>query len=116
MCRLADISDGTSETYLVGEKYLDPDHYYNGLDGGDDQCWDEGYDFDVNRWTCIGEEPAPDQPGVESIRPSAVRHAIGFQMALCDGSVRMINYGIDPETNRRLGNRHDGLPIDAKKW
>ncbi len=37
-------------------------------------------------------------------------------MAFCDGSVQMMSYAIDQETNRRLGNRHDGSAINGNKF
>jgi prepilin-type N-terminal cleavage/methylation domain-containing protein len=48
----AHISDGQSNTYLAGEKYLDPLYYQSGQSQGDDQGWNMGYDRDIVRWTC----------------------------------------------------------------
>ncbi|MGA2033483.1 MAG: DUF1559 domain-containing protein [Thermoguttaceae bacterium] len=44
-----DITDGLSSTYMVGEKYLDPDDYYTGTSQGDDQSVYSGHDRDVLR-------------------------------------------------------------------
>ena len=52
---MADISDGTSNTFLAGEKYIDPDYYLTGEDPGDDQNAYAGGDIDNQRWTgCNG--------------------------------------------------------------
>jgi len=125
-CKMADISDGVSNTYLIGERYLDPDRYEDGLEYANDQGWDLGYDYDVNRWTIYNPaydpaanfeyKPLQDQPGLMHGRAFGSAHANGFHMALCDGSVQMINYSIDPETHRRLGNRKDGQAIDGKAF
>ena len=48
--RMASVTNGAANTYLLGEKYMCPDYYENGLSGDNDQCWSCGYNYDVNRW------------------------------------------------------------------
>jgi prepilin-type N-terminal cleavage/methylation domain-containing protein/prepilin-type processing-associated H-X9-DG protein len=120
--RIADITDGTCNTYLVGEKYLDPDHYTDGAAGGDDWDMYTGFQNDICRSTYYNSTtgaawtPVQDTPGVEDDNQFGSAHSGGINMSFCDGSVRSISYTIDPETHRRLGNRKDGLPIDGSKF
>ena len=37
-------------------------------------------------------------------------------MALCDGSVQMMNYSINATVHAHLGNRKDGQAIDGKSF
>ena len=115
----ADISDGTSNTYLFAEKYLSSNNYTTNTDAGDDQNMYTGYQDDIIRWTGPGNDPAyaprQDQPA-DGVYVFGSAHSGGFHVAMCDGSVHTIAYGIDLETHRRLGNRHDNLPIDASKF
>ena len=114
--KVADVADGTSCTYLFGEKYLSPDNYANGLDDGDNETILIGGDQDIIRWTMIGTPPLQDHPGIANYRGFGSTHPGGFKMAFCDGSVRTINYEIDEETNRCLGNRKDGMVIESDKF
>jgi len=121
MVRIADIRDGTTNTYLVGERNINPDHYLTGLDPADDNNHYVGIDLDTVRWTCnnatsttcTGYRPYQDTRGVGTRYAFGSAHPGGFNMALCDGSVRLISYSIDVLTHRDLGNRKDGNPIDA---
>ena len=114
---MAMVSDGTSCTYMVGEKYLSPDSYATGLDPADNECIYSGTDNDILRTTYTRTSqrtPMLDTPGYPDPSRFGSAHANGCQMAFCDGSVQMISYTIDAETHRRLGDRQDGLPIDGK--
>ena len=56
-----------------------------------------------------------DQEGSSQSFCFGRRHANGFNMAFCDGSVQTVSYTINPAIHRCLGNRADGEAIDAKK-
>jgi prepilin-type N-terminal cleavage/methylation domain-containing protein/prepilin-type processing-associated H-X9-DG protein len=119
--KIRDIADGTSSTYLIGEKYLTSDNYENGRDNADNESMYNGYNNDTHRTTYYDAKtgtawrPMQDMPGYANWWVFGSAHADRFNMALCDGSVRSLNYSIDAETHRRLGNRTDGLTIDGKK-
>jgi len=120
--RPADIRDGLSRTIFLGEKYLNPDYY----SGTKNCCVDnntvyQGNDWDVNRWVPAVDpdtkqvlnagdrRPMQDTPGFDNCTHRfGSAHSSGFQVVLCDGSVRMISYSIDLKVLSYLGNRKDG--------
>ena len=118
LIRKSDVSDGASNTYLAGEKYLNPDFYLNGGDNGDNECAMMGDNQDIVRWSGLTPTAflaaAQDTPGNLNGGNFGAPDASGFNMALCDGSVRSVSYTIDLQTHRRLSNRNDGLPVDSK--
>jgi prepilin-type N-terminal cleavage/methylation domain-containing protein len=117
MVTMADITDGASNTYLLGEKYLNPEAYWGDGDLGDNDPL-AGDNEDSVRWTFKDGDylrPMLDSPDNQARWLFGSAHASGFFMALCDGSVRMMSYTIDPEIHKNLSNRKDGKAIDAEK-
>ncbi len=114
--KMCDVTDGTSNTYMVGEKYCDPNTYMTGTDPADDQNIFVGWDNDNYRTTNSTYPPMQDTPGFSSEGSFGSAHANGFQIAFCDGSVQMMSYSIDPLTHDYLGNRKDGQVIDGNKF
>ena len=117
---VADVRDGSSNTFLAGEKYLPPDSYTTGKDFGDTWSMFEGHHDNVVRW-CDPRLLSVCQPRQDIVGDTVYTHtefgsahADSFNMAFCDGSVRAIGYTIDVTTCGRLANRADGQVIDAK--
>jgi prepilin-type N-terminal cleavage/methylation domain-containing protein len=108
--RIGQITDGTSRTAMVGEKYLNPQFYENGKYTADDQCLFSGHDNDNNGYTATDSavyRPQQDHPGVNQSFYFGSAHAVGLHMAYCDGSVHFVEYEIDDEVWRVLGGRND---------
>jgi prepilin-type N-terminal cleavage/methylation domain-containing protein/prepilin-type processing-associated H-X9-DG protein len=105
----SEITDGTSHTYLLGEKYLNSEDYENYKDDGNNTPCYAGYDWDMVRWSAAG--PKQDQP-ISDWNSFGSAHAGALNMAMCDGSVHTIAYTIELSIHNRLCNRHDGLTVD----
>lgn len=127
--RTAQINDGLSNTYLIGEKLMSTNVYENVNSGetweqyGDNQSAFVGFEWDNHRvaWapdqTYAGTpevyQPQQDRPGDGTFADRAFVHAFGsahsagLNMAFCDGSVDLVAYDIDPLTHRSQAVRYD---------
>jgi prepilin-type N-terminal cleavage/methylation domain-containing protein/prepilin-type processing-associated H-X9-DG protein len=117
--RLAIITDGTSNTLLVGEKRLRPENLGR-PQPHDDQGFTSGWDRDEVCWG--NQPPAPDRRGEDGWYQFGSAHPSGFNAVFCDGSVRIIRYNIQSNNNttgtaplgvwQRICKRDDGLAVD----
>lgn len=109
---------GASNTYLLGDKYLNPDNYTTGTEGDDNEWATVGFDNDVFRTadTANQDTPMQDTPGVEDDYIWGSAHPTGIHMAFCDGSVHNINFTIDWVTHSSLANRSTTVAIDPTKY
>jgi prepilin-type N-terminal cleavage/methylation domain-containing protein len=115
---ISQITDGTSKTLLVGEKFMFVEHYVS--DGiNRDGCSDnnslyQGYDWDVIRWanakTGLGKDYTP-RPDSYRDTGCTVRfggpHSGIFNVALCDGSVQALSFDIDLGEFELMARRDD---------
>ena len=118
--KMKDVTDGTSNTYAVGEKFIRPSGYEDNLaDTGNDWSMYSGVQDDTVRSTQYYPTTSnintpvqdDDQVNQNGLRFGSI-HPGGALFAMCDGSVQIISYDISPETHRRLGNRADGQVVN----
>jgi len=112
--QVAQVRDGLSNTVLLGEEYLNPDHYDTGLEPCDNENVYSGFDNDNSRSTY--DPPMQDRPGYTDTFRFGGPHPGVCQFVFCDGSVHRLSYAIDRATFSRLGGRNDGQPIDASQF
>ena len=100
-----DVLDGLSNTYLLGEKYVNPDGYENATDLGDNENAYIGSDRDTLRFHYA---PRRDRKGFDNSYAFGSAHPTSFGMAYCDGSARSVAFNIDPTAHKNLVMRMDG--------
>jgi prepilin-type N-terminal cleavage/methylation domain-containing protein/prepilin-type processing-associated H-X9-DG protein len=127
---MSKISDGTSKTLLIGEKYLRQDLYAGGISWSDDQGWCEGWDLDAMRSTCFAPMADSDPVGysfqqsgansstdyfgaVQDVVVFGSAHTGGFNCVFVDGSVHTIGYDVDVIVFNALGTRAGGEAVDT---
>jgi prepilin-type N-terminal cleavage/methylation domain-containing protein/prepilin-type processing-associated H-X9-DG protein len=103
--RYIDIPHGASNTYLLGEKYLNPDSYTTGLDNADNETMYSGFDNDNFRCTSHLFPPQRDRPGVSNTWSFGSNHRSGFNMVYCDGSVQFVSFSVDLGVHEQAGSR-----------
>jgi prepilin-type N-terminal cleavage/methylation domain-containing protein/prepilin-type processing-associated H-X9-DG protein len=125
------ITDGTSNTLLVAEKWLHPQQW--GRDGGDNEPFvNAGWDEDVVRigggtFTYTHPRtgstvtiPRTPQPDTDAPNPTSgtvwnqqfgSSHSGGMNAVFADGSVRFIRFGVDPVVWAATCSRNGGEPV-----
>jgi prepilin-type N-terminal cleavage/methylation domain-containing protein/prepilin-type processing-associated H-X9-DG protein len=107
--RIAEVTDGTSNTLMVGEKRLNLAKL--GQPKTDDIL---GYTAGWDQETVRRSDRAPRRDGQEDSEGRfGSSHPAQFNAVFADGSVRSISYQIDRTIFSFLGNKSDGTVVDA---
>lgn len=120
---MAQVTDGSSNTMAIGEKFLRPD-LYEGGSSSDDRGWSDGWDPDTVRSTCfpplqdtLSGTSGPSGDALYGFAADVVNfgsaHPGGFNAVYADGSVHNISYDINPDVFDYIGDRQDGEVYDA---
>jgi len=105
------IADGLSNTLLIGEKNINPQHYETGQSINDNQGAYSGFNWDNQRVINSDNRPTPDTYGKILRSTFGSAHKDIWQAAFCDGSVTALSFMIDLRVGTLLANRNDGQHV-----
>jgi prepilin-type N-terminal cleavage/methylation domain-containing protein len=129
LVKTSKITDGTSKTFMIAEKYVRNDNYEGPFDGSnrnsDDRGWTDGYDADIMRSSCyppindgdstgwapvlanyFDDDPNTQFGGTVVVHHFGSAHTAGINAVYADGSVRGFTYDVDPVVFNALGTRN----------
>jgi hypothetical protein len=120
------LRDGYSNIFLCGERYLAPEQYRpvpGGVVSCNDRGWSIGREADVYSTVALNATtpvpPMRDTAGLDRCASVGQNQGGSFGgphdgvvMAMCDGAVRVVDFGVDPAVFMRLGRGHDGGGVD----
>jgi prepilin-type N-terminal cleavage/methylation domain-containing protein len=127
---IAQITDGTTNTLMLGEKAHHASAYEDGSSGGDNETWCTGFNNDLFRGMIGPIRPSRSGPSTfegmpisdsegEGLRDKGrttiafgAAHPAVWHAAFCDGSVRGISYDVEPQMLKNLANRFDNEVVD----
>ena len=104
--QLASFSDGTSNTLYIGEKFL---ARAAGPQPDDNEGYTVGWDVDTIRFAGQAFPPASVPDGTSRFRFGGP-HPGGVVMAMADGSVRLVPFGVVPAVWQALSTVAGGEP------
>jgi prepilin-type N-terminal cleavage/methylation domain-containing protein/prepilin-type processing-associated H-X9-DG protein len=128
----ASISDGTSNTLMVGEKAVNlaDDQATNDFDWGDNAGYWAGVAWDTLRFgqptSIFDGTPDPPVQDRRYVNPDGTpnvffpniiwgsAHVGSFNAVFCDGSVRSIRYDVAPNILQVVCQRNDGVPFSLE--
>lgn len=140
--RMGEVSDGTTNTYLIGEKFVYSDKYEDSYAHGDGFVMYAGvYNMDINsnfraagayglnKPKLIDGTITYDGHAYPTMQDCSYEtgkslkfpphlgfgspHSGSFGMTMADASVQHISYSIDPAIHACLANRKDSMPAQV---
>jgi prepilin-type N-terminal cleavage/methylation domain-containing protein len=108
--RFSDITDGTENTFLVGEKQLPDDKF--GIGPGDGSIYNGDHEWNFARVAGPGYPLAnsPTDRDHWNVRFGSLHQGV-VPFVMCDGSVHLISVNTSTEMLHRLTNIHDGETV-----